>query len=45
MPLLERVRTGRVVVGFFCHEVGEPAVSMVASAEVVARFALVSVAP
>jgi AraC-like DNA-binding protein len=28
MPLLERVRTGRVVVGFFCHEVGEPAVSV-----------------
>jgi len=28
MPLLERVRTGRVVVGTFCHDVGEPAVSV-----------------
>jgi AraC-like DNA-binding protein len=28
MPLLERVRTGQVVVGSFCHELGEPATSV-----------------
>lgn len=28
MPLLERVRTGQVVVGSFCHEVGEPAAAV-----------------
>src|SRR5215469_10746956 len=28
MPLLERVRTGQVVVGSFCHEPGEPAASV-----------------
>jgi hypothetical protein len=25
VPMLERVRTDQVVVGFFCHEPGEPA--------------------
>jgi AraC-like DNA-binding protein len=28
MPLLERVRTGQVVIGSFCHELGDPATAV-----------------